>query len=112
MLVAEGVGRQIDPSINIWELTRPLIERWILENKSPKVIMQRAALDAWQLTERLSTIAKNTEALICRLSTEGLKLDAITIEELRSQKKTIKNSNYAWPLFGLIFLVLFLSVYF
>jgi ubiquinone biosynthesis protein len=32
MLVAEGVGRQLSPDTNMWELARPLIEDWVAKN--------------------------------------------------------------------------------
>lgn len=111
MLVAEGVGRQLDPSINIWELTRPLIERWLIENKSPTAIMQRTASDLWQLSERISTIVKNTEVVIGQLSKEGLKLDAATIQKLQPQNR-MKDAKFVWPIFWIIFLALVFSVYF
>ncbi len=39
MLMAEGTTRQINPNINMWELSRPLIDKWINETHDPfKVI--------------------------------------------------------------------------
>ena len=32
MLVAEGVGRILDPGVNIWSLARPMIEEWFAQN--------------------------------------------------------------------------------
>jgi ubiquinone biosynthesis protein len=36
MLVAEGVGRHLDPHINMWQLARPLIEQWMANNLGPQ----------------------------------------------------------------------------
>ncbi len=39
MLMAEGTTRQINPNINMWELSRPLIDKWINDTHDPfKVI--------------------------------------------------------------------------
>ena len=39
MLMAEGTTRQINPNINMWELSRPLIDKWITDTHDPfKVI--------------------------------------------------------------------------
>ena len=36
MVVIEGVGRRLDPEINIWALARPLIEEWMRDNRGPE----------------------------------------------------------------------------
>ena len=36
MVVIEGVGRRLDPQINIWTLARPLIEDWMRRIAVPK----------------------------------------------------------------------------
>ncbi len=37
MVIIEGVGRQLYPDINMWEVARPLIYRWMIKEKiSPK----------------------------------------------------------------------------
>ena len=33
--MVEGVARQLNPDTNMWELTRPLVEKWIKENYDP-----------------------------------------------------------------------------
>ena len=35
MVVAEGVGRALNPELNMWQLAQPLIEDWIAENLGP-----------------------------------------------------------------------------
>ena len=35
MLMAEGTTRQINPNINMWELSGPLIDKWISESHDP-----------------------------------------------------------------------------
>ena len=40
MVMAEGMARQINPKANMWELTRPLVEKWIEENFDPFNIIE------------------------------------------------------------------------
>ena len=35
MLMAEGMGRRLNPNVNIWEMARPLIEEWMLDRIHP-----------------------------------------------------------------------------
>ena len=39
MLMAEGVTRQINPNINMWDLSRPLIDKWINDTHDPFKIL-------------------------------------------------------------------------
>ncbi len=36
MLVTEGVGRKLNPDLNMWTLARPLIEAWMHEHRAPQ----------------------------------------------------------------------------
>src|SRR3546814_7226488 len=36
MLMAEGVSRRLDPSLNIWTLAQPLIDAWMSENRGDR----------------------------------------------------------------------------
>ncbi len=40
MLMAEGTTRQINPNINMWELSRPLIDKWINDTHDPFKILE------------------------------------------------------------------------
>jgi ubiquinone biosynthesis protein len=40
MVVVEGVARSLDPSINIWEVSQPIVEGYIKENVGPKALMR------------------------------------------------------------------------
>ncbi len=45
MLMAEGMGRRLNPNVNIWEMARPLIEEWMLDRIHPVHRAQRAAAE-------------------------------------------------------------------
>ena len=45
MLMAEGMGRRLNPDVNIWELARPLIEDWMLDRLHPANRARRAAAE-------------------------------------------------------------------
>ena len=35
MVVVEGVARKLDPDVNIWNISRPIIEDWLKDTKDP-----------------------------------------------------------------------------
>jgi predicted unusual protein kinase regulating ubiquinone biosynthesis (AarF/ABC1/UbiB family) len=45
MLMAEGVSRRLDPSLNIWTLAQPLIDAWMRENRGPEARLREGAED-------------------------------------------------------------------
>ena len=42
MVVVEGVARSLDPHVNIWNVARPTVERYIAENVGPKAVLREA----------------------------------------------------------------------
>ena len=42
MVVVEGVARSLDPHVNIWNVARPIVERYIAENVGPKAVLREA----------------------------------------------------------------------
>ena len=40
MVVVEGVGRSLDPQLNIWEVAKPVVESYISDNLGPKAMMR------------------------------------------------------------------------
>ena len=40
MLMAEGTTRQINPNINMWKLSRPLINKWITDTHDPFKVLE------------------------------------------------------------------------
>lgn len=87
MLVAEGVGRQLDPSVNMWALARPLIEDWMRENRGPEARILDAAADTAASLERLPALMRNLERTAAALAADGLKLDPATLEALSGRRQ-------------------------
>jgi ubiquinone biosynthesis protein len=80
MLVAEGVGRQVNDEVNIWELARPLIEQWMIDNRSPQARLKQATMEAMRLAERLPGLAERAERAINDLASGGIRLHPETIQ--------------------------------
>jgi ubiquinone biosynthesis protein len=53
MLMAEGMGTRLNPTVNIWELARPLIEDWMRDHFGPRATLSRAAQDLGEGLRRL-----------------------------------------------------------
>jgi ubiquinone biosynthesis protein len=42
MVVVEGVGRSLDPQLNIWTTSQPVVEAWMRDNLGPKAALRDA----------------------------------------------------------------------
>jgi ubiquinone biosynthesis protein len=85
MLVAEGVGRTLDPSVNMWELARPMIEGWMRANLGPQARVKDTVVNAVATLERLPRMLAQTEQAYNAMMTGGLKLHPDTVRAMRGE---------------------------
>ena len=41
LLYTEGLGREFNPELDLWKTSRPILEKWMKEQKGPKVIAKK-----------------------------------------------------------------------
>ena len=85
MLVAEGVGRTLDPSVNMWELARPMIEGWMRSNLGPQARIKDTVVNAVTTLERLPRMLAQTEQAYSAMMNGGLKLHPDTVKAMRGE---------------------------
>jgi ubiquinone biosynthesis protein len=79
MVQIEGLGRRLDPKVNIWALARPLIEAWMRENRGPEAILQQRFETLAEVIEGVPRLMRSLEALIGDWSREGVVMHAETL---------------------------------
>lgn len=70
MLVTEGVGRSLNPDVNMWSVARPLIEAWMRRNRGPQARLAEAARTFFEAIERAPAIARDLDRAVKRLAAE------------------------------------------
>jgi len=83
MLLAEGMGRGLNPEVNMWELARPLIEEWMRDHLGPEARLREAADDLRSTAERLPAMIADGERVLAMFAEGGLKLHPATVDALR-----------------------------
>ena len=53
MVVVEGVARKLYPETNIWEVSRPILENWLKNVKSPKSTIDTALNTSSEIIKRI-----------------------------------------------------------
>ena len=71
MLVAEGVGRKLDPNTNMWMLARPLIETWMRRYRGPEARLQEGVEGLMSIARRLPIMAGRLDRILSRLANES-----------------------------------------
>ncbi len=111
MVVVEGVARKLNPDTNIWEVSKPILENWIKEVKSPKSTVNKVINTSEEIIKRIPDfpdfIDKANYAL--QLIAEGkLNLvtpDTISLDNEKLRLKSFKN-NIIFSLLGVVILIL------
>jgi ubiquinone biosynthesis protein len=79
MVLVEGVGRQLDPDVNIWALARPLIEQWMADNRGPAARLRQRLETLAKMFDRLPQVLEGVEKIAELWSKEGVVLHAETL---------------------------------
>jgi len=79
MVQVEGLGRRLDPEVNIWALGRPLIEAWMRENRGPEARLQQGLETLAEVIDRVPRLIRDLESLVGDWSREGVIMHAETL---------------------------------
>ncbi len=98
MLVTEGVGRMLNPNLNMWELAAPMIEEWAVESFGLKGKVKGAAKQGYDIAMKLPSMLERFEQAVHNFSSpDGIRLHPHSIDLIGKQRK---NSNEPWLWFG------------
>jgi len=58
MVVVEGVARQLNPNTNIWNTSKPVLEKWLKETKDPLYSISESLKDSAEILKKLPELPK------------------------------------------------------
>jgi ubiquinone biosynthesis protein len=87
MLTAEGTGRKLNPEANMWMMSKPLIEDWMIYNLGPEARMIEASSDIAQALRRLPRLLENLDKGAQELAEGRLSLHPETIRALKGESR-------------------------
>ena len=87
MLLAEGVGRKLEPSVNMWELAHPLIEQWMTDTFGPAARVRETASGVARVLERVPSVLDYADRAAAMIASGGLKLHPETVRDLGTTLK-------------------------
>ncbi|HTI85153.1 MAG TPA: 2-polyprenylphenol 6-hydroxylase [Alphaproteobacteria bacterium] len=106
MMVAEGVGRTLNPNVNMWELARPLIEQWMRDNMGPQAELRAALTTALGRLRALPGTLARVESTLGDFTEGGLRLHPETLRLLAEDRRRASVAPALWVIAILLFLIL------
>ncbi len=58
MVVVEGVARKLNPETNIWDTSKPVLEKWLKETKDPIASFTETLKDSAEVLKKLPELPK------------------------------------------------------
>ena len=111
MVVVEGVARKLFPETNIWEVSRPILENWLKNIKSPKSTIDTALNTSAEIIKRIPDFPKLMDRAdyALKLMAEGkLSLGISNNKSLEIEQMKLKNfrNNIIISFFGVVIICL------
>ena len=86
MLMAEGVSRKLDPTLNIWLLAEPLIVSWMRETRGPQAQVENGVARLLRIIERLPPALEHLDKLLENTAQGGIKLHPETARQFHATR--------------------------
>lgn len=86
MVLAEGVGRMLNPNINMWKLAEPLIADWADHHLSAEGRIKLVAAEAYEAAKRLPILLRRIDDALHCFDGNGLKLHPQTLQTLQHHR--------------------------
>jgi ubiquinone biosynthesis protein len=86
LLNIEGLGRQLDPELDLWSTAKPFLEKWMMDQVGPKKLFKQLREQAPRFAKLLPELPMLLHAYL-RRGTQPDK-DPILLELLAEQKRT------------------------
>jgi len=66
LLNIEGLGRQLDPDLDLWSSAKPFLEKWMLEQMGPQKFWQQLKIEAPRFAKLIPEIPRLVHAYLQR----------------------------------------------
>ena len=110
MVVVEGVARKLYPETNIWEVSRPVLENWLKNIKSPKSTIDTALNTSSEIIKRIPNFPDLMDRAdyALKLMAEGKLSLGINNKSLEIEQIKLKNfrNNIIIGFFGVVIICL------
>ena len=87
LLNVEGLGRELDPDLDLWSTAKPFLEKWMLEQIGPKKLLAQLKAEAPSYAKLLPTLPRLLHQLLKQqVSGQRSELSELLEEQKRTNK--------------------------
>ena len=87
LLNIEGLGRQLDPELDLWSTAKPFLERWMVEQVGPRRFWNQLKVEAPHYAKLLPELPRLLHAYLQQRPTDlRAQLEALVREQRRTQR--------------------------
>lgn len=87
LLNIEGLGRQLDPELDLWSTAKPFLEKWMVEQVGPQRLLQQLKAEAPQYAKLLPALPRLLHDYLNHKPHElRRELDALVSEQRRTNR--------------------------
>ena len=87
LLNIEGLGRDLDPELDLWNTAKPFLEKWMMEQVGPQKLLQQLKAEAPQYAKLLPALPRLLQDYLQHKPHEMRKeLDALLVEQRRTNR--------------------------
>ncbi|MEI7669193.1 MAG: AarF/UbiB family protein, partial [Pseudomonadota bacterium] len=108
MMLTEGVGRMLNPDVNMWQVVEPLIEDWAKQNFGVKAQIKEKAKQTFNIFKTLPDIITQAESALERVNDGGFKLHRDTVSSMKQERNNIHDK---WLVLAWTALIIFTLAY-
>jgi ubiquinone biosynthesis protein len=90
LLNIEGLGRQLDPELDLWKTAKPYLERWVSERVGPRALWRQVRQEAPQWAVLLPQLPRQLHHALSMAAKRDRADSEIVERELRAQNRTLR----------------------
>lgn len=113
MMLAEGVGRQLNPNVNMWKTAEPLVKEWAIANLGPQAVFKRRLDEVNKSLMRLPALLEHADKFFNQVDTGGITLSEDTVRRMVGPQKSGNRQwiFFAWSALIMLGAILLFEVY-
>jgi ubiquinone biosynthesis protein len=92
LLNIEGLGRQLDPELDLWSTARPFLEHWMKERVGPKAFFNQLKRNAPRWFEQLPQLPDKVDKILHRFDSGEIKI-GLQKQAMRQLQQEIRMAN-------------------
>jgi ubiquinone biosynthesis protein len=113
LLNIEGLGRQLDPELDLWSTAKPFLEKWMLDQVGPKKLWDQLVAEAPRYAKLLPELPRLVHDFLKHRQNDGSTQLQLLIEEQRRTNRMLQRLMWVGAGFlgGLVVVQVFLRTH-